>query len=222
MDGGRVLDVATGRGQFVQGMIEELRSYREIIGLDVSDAGAVAFTQAFGALSSVHFVQADATSIPFEDESFDTVAVAGSLHHLADPASVLSEMRRVLRRGGRFVLGEGLRDHLTGPEVTHRLFHEWSEEIMGVAFRPTYRRAETLAVIDALGLVDVRMLIETNDGDALDPERISRWDELVVQYLERAQDRPDLRARGRIIRARVHDVGILVARALWMVGIRAS
>lgn len=213
-----MLDVGTGKGQFVQGLIDELRSYREIIGLDTADAGAAAFAEAFGALPSVQFLQADATAMPFEAESFDTVAIAGSLHHLADPGRVLLEMRRVLRRGGSFILGEGLRDRLTRPEVTHRLFHEWSEEIMAIGARRTYRRDEILAAIKTLHLDGVRMVIEPDDGDPLQPAKLSRWDGLVGQYLERAQKRPDLHARGLIIRARLHEVGILIARALWMVG----
>ena len=48
-------------------------------------------------------VQADASAIPFRDESFDAVAALWMLYHFADPALVLDEAARVLRPGGSFV-----------------------------------------------------------------------------------------------------------------------
>ena len=45
-------------------------------------------------------VVADAYSLPYADESVDTVHCEAVLEHLAEPAKALGEMRRVLRRGG--------------------------------------------------------------------------------------------------------------------------
>jgi ubiquinone/menaquinone biosynthesis C-methylase UbiE len=79
LNGGRVLDVGTGKGQFVQDLVNDLGSYSEIIGIDISDDGAAAFEQSFAGTPSVRFLVADAESMPFADESFETVAIAGSL-----------------------------------------------------------------------------------------------------------------------------------------------
>jgi SAM-dependent methyltransferase len=46
------------------------------------------------------FQQADATSLPFGDASFDLVYSHGVIHHIPDTARVVAEMRRVLRPGG--------------------------------------------------------------------------------------------------------------------------
>jgi ubiquinone/menaquinone biosynthesis C-methylase UbiE len=46
-------------------------------------------------------VEADATRLPFGDESFDHVWMMWFLEHVADPLAVLREARRVLVRGGR-------------------------------------------------------------------------------------------------------------------------
>ncbi|MFD0883769.1 class I SAM-dependent methyltransferase [Streptosporangium algeriense] len=49
-------------------------------------------------------VQADAEVLPFAGESFDLACSAfGALPFVADPGAVLSEVRRVLRPGGRLV-----------------------------------------------------------------------------------------------------------------------
>jgi len=52
------------------------------------------------------FVTADAHSLPFTDESFDTVVDAFGLCSYHDPARALREMQRVCRREGRVVLLE--------------------------------------------------------------------------------------------------------------------
>jgi SAM-dependent methyltransferase len=44
----------------------------------------------------------DAQSIPFEDASFDAVIANHMLYHVPDRSKTLSEIRRVLRPGGRF------------------------------------------------------------------------------------------------------------------------
>ncbi|MES2302749.1 MAG: class I SAM-dependent methyltransferase [Pseudomonadota bacterium] len=44
--------------------------------------------------------------IPFADESFDTVVCTYTLCSVADPGRVLSELRRVLRRGGQLLFLE--------------------------------------------------------------------------------------------------------------------
>jgi SAM-dependent methyltransferase len=44
---------------------------------------------------------ANASSLPYADESFDAVTLPFSLQHMAEPAAVFAEARRVLRHGGR-------------------------------------------------------------------------------------------------------------------------
>lgn len=46
----------------------------------------------------------DATALPFEDGSFDVVFCLEVLEHLFDPASALTEMKRVLRAGASLVV----------------------------------------------------------------------------------------------------------------------
>ena len=48
----------------------------------------------------------DCLDLPFADESFDLITIAFGLRNLADRAKGLSEMRRVLRPGGRLIVLE--------------------------------------------------------------------------------------------------------------------
>lgn len=68
----------------------------------VVDRSAAMLVQA--AAKGLATVEADAQSLPFDDESFDAVMLISMLHHVADRAAALAEARRVLKVGGRLVL----------------------------------------------------------------------------------------------------------------------
>ncbi len=57
-------------------------------------------------LANVSFRQGDVEQIPAADGSFDLVVSRYSAHHWPAPAQALAELRRVLRPGGRLVLGD--------------------------------------------------------------------------------------------------------------------
>lgn len=52
----------------------------------------------------VRFQIADASQLPFADESFDTVVLGEVLEHLTHPTRVLGEAKRVLRDGGHLIV----------------------------------------------------------------------------------------------------------------------
>ncbi|NOT93873.1 methyltransferase domain-containing protein [Ferruginibacter sp.] len=60
-------------------------------------------------IKNVQFEQADLYNLFYEDETFDCVIVCFVLEHLKNPAQVLSELKRVLKKGGTIVAIEG--DH---------------------------------------------------------------------------------------------------------------
>lgn len=55
-----------------------------------------------GSQRHFEFEVIDAQAIPFEDESFDAVVANHVLYHVPDRTKAFSEIRRVLRPGGRF------------------------------------------------------------------------------------------------------------------------
>lgn len=55
---------------------------------------------------NVSFRLASVARLPFPDASFDLITSRYSAHHYADPQAALREAARVLRPGGRFLLGD--------------------------------------------------------------------------------------------------------------------
>ena len=102
--GRRVLDVGCGDGALALALHE--RGAR-VTGIDASPAmieAARGNAQRRGA--DIAFEVANARQLPFLAERFDLVAAVTILCFVADAAPVFREMARVLRPGGRLVIGE--------------------------------------------------------------------------------------------------------------------
>jgi len=94
------LDLACGPGTFARAFAQRVKF---IYGLDLTPALLRKAREATAAegLSNVAFACGEATALPCSDASFDVVVCAYSFHHFANLASVLRELARVLRPGGR-------------------------------------------------------------------------------------------------------------------------
>lgn len=113
--GRRVLDVATGTGDFAAEL--QRRGAGSVIGADFAANMLRAAKAKLPA--GILLVQADGQQLPFADASFDRVTNAFLLRNLADLDQGLREMRRVLRPGGRLVCLEITRP---APGLFARLF----------------------------------------------------------------------------------------------------
>ena len=106
--GDRVLDLCTGSGD----VAVELAGHQDdvqIIGLDFSYqmlALAQVKARSGGHHHKIHGVMGDAFVLPFDDATFDVVAIAFGLRNLSDRRHGISEMARVLKRGGRLLILE--------------------------------------------------------------------------------------------------------------------
>jgi exosortase/archaeosortase family protein len=87
----QILQWAAGRGA-------------RVFGVDVSSAIVKQARAAFGPTPLGASV-ADVRSLPFRDDSFDAIYSMGTIEHFAESEAALAEMIRVLRPGGRIVLG---------------------------------------------------------------------------------------------------------------------
>lgn len=219
---GRVLDVATGTGGFVQFPLDGLRDHAEIVGIDANGERTAAFAGAFVDRTDVRFEQMDAHHLVFPDDSFDTVCVSNSLHHFADPAPVLAEMQRVLRPGGHVIVNEMYRDGQSETQTTHVLLHHWWASVgtlRGEVHRETYRRDEIVEIVEGLGLAAIRFFdLADPDEDPHDPETVAELEATIDHYAALAEGHPQLQACGKALRTRLREVGVRGATQLVAIG----
>jgi arsenite methyltransferase len=108
----RLLDVASGHGTSALLAARELGC--RVVGLEYGSRAvqeATAAARAAGLQRRVSFRRGDAEALPFESASFDAVLCECSLCTFPDKARAASELRRVLRPGGRLALCDVVVDH---------------------------------------------------------------------------------------------------------------
>lgn len=112
-DGTRVLDLGCGDGNTA---LPAAKLGAEVVGYDVArnlvEAGAARAAEA--GLGNIHFVQGSASAMPdLADASFDLVVTLFGAMFAPEPEAVAREMVRVVRPGGKIVMGNWIPGHPT-------------------------------------------------------------------------------------------------------------
>lgn len=97
-----VLDLGCHDGAMTVNYVKH--GVRHIVGIDI-DADAVRIATMKHAGPHVEYAVSRTTAIPLPDESVDTIICFDVFEHVSRPADVLAECRRVLRDGGRMLIG---------------------------------------------------------------------------------------------------------------------
>jgi ubiquinone/menaquinone biosynthesis C-methylase UbiE len=100
--GHKALDIGCGTGYY---SLRLLKMGFDVVGLDISSKSiklAKLKTESRG-FRQIDFNRADATVLPFNENSFDVIVAMGSvLNHVSAPERMIKEISRVLRPGGLF------------------------------------------------------------------------------------------------------------------------
>ncbi|MCI0157819.1 demethylmenaquinone methyltransferase [Leifsonia shinshuensis] len=101
--GETILDVAAGTGTSSASLA---RNGASVVAADFSQGMIEVGRQRQAANPFISFVQADATALPFDDDTFDAVTISFGLRNIVDPRAALAEFYRVTKPGGRVVVCE--------------------------------------------------------------------------------------------------------------------
>ncbi|WP_298502367.1 class I SAM-dependent methyltransferase [uncultured Methanobrevibacter sp.] len=101
LPGGKLLDVGCGNGNLFKYLSG---SEYELFGVDFSQNMIKEAEN--NCQENASFKVADAESLPFDSDMFDIIVCNASFHHYIHPDNVLREMHRVLRDGGKLLIGD--------------------------------------------------------------------------------------------------------------------
>jgi ubiquinone/menaquinone biosynthesis C-methylase UbiE len=106
--GERVLEIGPGTGYYTLDIAEWMGpdGRVEIFDLQQEFLDHVGRRAAAAGLENVIPTQGDATALSYEDASIDAVILTAVLGEIPDPVAALREIRRVLKPGGRLIVGE--------------------------------------------------------------------------------------------------------------------
>jgi ubiquinone/menaquinone biosynthesis C-methylase UbiE len=225
ISGGKVLDVATEEGDFITTLARNLKSYVEIIGIDIIRYTKVAESIFYA--DNVWFIQMDTEWLGFEEESFDTVSISNGLHHLEDIPRCVGEIQRVLKSGGHLIVREMHRDIQAEPQLTDMNIHHWVAEIDtagGYPHNKTSTRQELVDIVEGLDLCNVVFYdISNTDLDPMNEAAIIENEGIIERYIQYAGDAklPGYKAyrqRGEKLQQQLRKVGIQWEPELIIVG----
>ena len=133
-----ILDVGSGAGQIAGHLLEFADHDARIVCTDLSEQMLRRARQRLKS-NRPEFIAADVTNLPFADGTFDGITCGYVLEHVPDPVHGLSEMARVLRKGGRMLL-LATEDNFSGA---------WTSRLW---YCQTYNRRELRELCESLGL----------------------------------------------------------------------
>ena len=174
----RVLDIATGPGYIAEAFAKDSR---EVVGMDLTEAMlAIAHGRtAEHGVKNITFRTGDAQNLPFDESEFDVVVCRLALHHVQQPAKVVSGMARVCRRDGIVLV-----EDIYASEHSARAAYQDRWEILR---DPSHVRALPLSELLHI-FRDAGLEIETvNTADDLCPE-VERWMATTKVPAERAAE----------------------------------
>ena len=145
-----ILDVACGPGNYTRRLSTELTGDGRCIGIDFSPT-MLAKAVATNSGERVSYIRGDAHSVPFGDNTFDSVICLAALYLIPDPLPVLDELVRVTKPGGEVAVFTSVATDLSSLPGVQAVASLTGYRIFG--------RTEIIDRLKAAGAVDVEQTI---------------------------------------------------------------
>lgn len=230
---GKVLDVATGKGDALTWLMDSLRKPNDAhtcplgVGIDrdtrILRKAHVNPAKTNGA--NAHFLTMDAANLGFHDASFEVVAIVNSLHHLTDLHATLAEMERVLKPAGHLIICEMYCDVQTPAQRMHVDLHHWWAAVdtaLGLPHHKTFTRRAILDLAQGLALKELAAYdVADTELNPFDEALHAELNLALNLYLQRAKALPTyahLAQRAEILREKLKGTGFQWAPQLVILG----
>ena len=162
-----VLEVGCGTGVLTR-VLAGLPAVRRVVGVDIAASLLDKARELAAGIAGIEFEQADARSLPFDDERFDLLVFDSTLSHVPEPDRALGEAFRVLRPEGLLAAFDGDYATATVALVEHDPLQTCVDTMMAnsVTDRRVMRRLPALLRRSGFQLEKTRShgFVETGDG----------------------------------------------------------
>ena len=132
--GERVLDVGSGPGFLVASLADAVGAGGAVHGVDPSAPMNALARELLGTRPWARIDDGDALDLPYPDGAFDAAVSTQVYEYVADIPRALSELRRVLRPGGRALVLDTDWDsvvwHAADRELQRRVLAAWEEHLV--------------------------------------------------------------------------------------------
>ncbi|QLY39942.1 class I SAM-dependent methyltransferase [Hujiaoplasma nucleasis] len=126
----RILDIGTGKGDFIAMIDYVYQDYSEIIGIDIVDYLLEMDESAFENNPKIKWMDLDVLETTFPKNSFDIISLSNTLHHIKDIKSMFNQMVEMLKPGGIIILSELISSNdLSEKQISHQLLHSFAAKI---------------------------------------------------------------------------------------------
>lgn len=139
--GAKALDVCCGTGDWSFSLAEAVGSEGKVIGLDFSKnmlSVAIDKNKSLG-FNQLEYIHGNAMELPFEDNSFDYVTIGFGLRNVPDYMTVLKEMYRVVKPGGKVVCLETSQPTMIGFKQLYFFYFRFVMPLFGRIFARSYK-----------------------------------------------------------------------------------
>lgn len=132
--GERVLDIGSGPGFLVASLADAVGPSGAVHGLDQSAPMNAVARDLIGTRPWARIDDGDAVELPYGDGAFDAAVSTQVYEYVADVPGALSDLRRVLRRGGRALVLDTDWDsvvwHVADRQRHRRVMAAWDEHLV--------------------------------------------------------------------------------------------
>jgi ubiquinone/menaquinone biosynthesis C-methylase UbiE len=161
--GDTIVDIGCGNGLLTVDLARAVGPVGRVIGVDPSEAMRAPARDRCAEFDRVSIRKGTATDLPIEDNSCDSAVSVQVFEYLEDIPAALSEIRRVLRDGGRLVIGDMHFGTLVwfsdAPERMLRMTQAWDRHLIERAL-PEHLNGKLVAA--GFEVEDVRPLTITD------------------------------------------------------------
>ncbi|HLR73215.1 MAG TPA: demethylmenaquinone methyltransferase [Pseudogracilibacillus sp.] len=135
-----VLDVCTGTGDWALSLANEVGTNGKVIGLDFSKnmLKVAQEKKEQSQLEQLEFIHGNAMDLPFHDNTFDYVTIGFGLRNVPNYETVLKEMYRVVKPGGKVVCLETSQPTLIGYRQLYYFYFRFIMPLFGKLFAKSY------------------------------------------------------------------------------------